>query len=256
MNQMMTLNRTQTIESREVAEMVGKSHKNLLQDIRNYIGHMEDAELKVQPGEFFIESTYKDANNQDRPCFLITKQGCEMVANKLTGSKGTIFTAKYVQRFNEMEQQTVHSYMIEDPIARAERWIEEQRQRMYLEQQNEVQAQLIAEYEPKISYLDTILESKNAVTTTQIAADYGMSARELNKILHEERVQHKVGGQWILYKEHMNNGYTKSQTINIQRSDGRPDTIMNTKWTQKGRLFIHELLERRGIVALMDKEEV
>lgn len=253
MSQLMTMNQTQTIESREAAKMIDRQHNELLKDIRRYIGYLDEG--KIPHVEFFIESTYEDLKGQVRPCFLLTKKGCEMLANKLTGKKGVIFTAKYVQRFNEMEQQIPrHSYMIEDPIARAERWIEEQRQKLFLEQQNEVQAQLIAEYEPKISYLDTILESKGLLAITQIAADYGMSPQQLNKILHEERVQHKVGGQWILYKNHMNKGYTKSQTINITRSDGRPDTKMNTKWTQKGRLFIHELLEDRGIYALMDKE--
>jgi phage antirepressor YoqD-like protein len=94
-----------------------------------------------------------------------------------------------------------------------------------------VQAQLIAEYEPKIGYLDKILQSKGQLTVTQIAADYGLSARELNKILHKERVHRKVGNQWILYIHHMNNGYTKSNTINIIRSNGEPDTQMQTKWT-------------------------
>lgn len=249
---LMTMTSKQTIESREVAEMIGKQHNELLKDIRKYIGYL--AEGKVPHGDFFLESSYIDANNQERPCFLLTKQGCEMVANKLIGKKGTIFTALYVKRFNEMEQNQ-SSYMIEDPIKRAERWIEEQRQMKYLAEQNEVKDQLIAEYEPKISYLDTILESKGLLATSQIAADYGMTAQALNRILHEERVQHKVGGQWILYKDHMNNGYTKSHTIPITRTNGRSETVMNTKWTQKGRLFIHEILEDRGISALMDIKE-
>ena len=256
MNDIQTLNKSTAIESREVAQMVGKEHKNLLQDIRNYIGYLEeDNELNFQPVDFFIESIYQDSKGEERPCYLITKQGCEMVANKLTGKKGVLFTARYVKKFNEMElAQPKNSYMIEDPIARAHAWIEEQREKQKLLETNEVQAQLIAEYEPKIGYLDKILQSKGLLTVTQIAADYGLSARELNKVLHEERVQRKVGNQWILYMQHMNNGYTKSNTINIIRSNGEPDTQMQTKWTQKGRLFIHELLERRGIIALMDLE--
>ena len=113
--------------------------------------------------------------------------------------------------------------------------------------------QKVSEYEPKAQYVDKILESTGAVTTTQIAADYGLSAWKLNKILHEERIQRNVGGQWILYKEHMGLGYTKSETVPIVRSDGTQDVIMQTKWTQKGRLMLHNLLERRGIYANMDK---
>lgn len=120
--------------------------------------------------------------------------------------------------------------------------------------ENERQQQIIADFEPVKQYVDTILQSKDAVTTTQIAADYGMSAKELNRILFQEGVQHKVNGQWILYKKHMGKGFTASRTIHFLHSDGRPDTKMNTCWTQKGRMMIHNILTGRGIVALMDRE--
>lgn len=254
MNQLLTKEgaSVRAIESREVAEMVDKQHNELLKDIRRYNGYL--AEGEIPHGDFFLESTYRDANNQERPCFLITKQGCEMVANKLTGKKGVVFTAKYVKKFNEMESLQADSYMIDDPIKRAEAWIVEQQHAKELEYKNEVQAQLLSEYEPKISYLDKILESKGMMTISQIAADYDMTAQQLNKLLHEERIQRKVNKQWILYKEHMSNGYTKSETIPITRSDGRPGTTMHTKWSQKGRIFIHEILTRRGILATMDRQ--
>lgn len=120
--------------------------------------------------------------------------------------------------------------------------------------ENERQQQIIADFEPVKQYVDTILQSKDAVTTTQIAADYGMSAKELNRILFQEGVQHKVNGQWILYKKHMGKGFTVSRTIHFLHSDGRLDTKMNTCWTQKGRMMIHNILTGRGIVALMDRE--
>lgn len=113
--------------------------------------------------------------------------------------------------------------------------------------------QKVAEYEPKAQYVDNILKSQGVLAAAQIAADYGLSAYRLNKILHEEHIQYKVGDQWILYREHMNLGYTKSETIHFERSDGRPDTKMLTKWTQKGRLLIHNILENRGIMANMDR---
>ena len=112
--------------------------------------------------------------------------------------------------------------------------------------------QIIGELQPKADYVDYILSSPGTMTTTQIAADYGISAKKLNKILYEERIQRFVGNQWILYSEHMNNGYTKSETICITRSNGRPDTKLFTRWTQKGRLMINEVLNQRSIYANMD----
>lgn len=136
----------------------------------------------------------------------------------------------------------------------AEAMAEKEQQIEALTAETESQRQLIAEYEPKMQYLDTILESTGTMATSQIAADYGMSARNLNKILHEEGIQRNVNGQWILYRKHMNNGYTKSETISFMRSNGQPDTKLNTKWTQKGRLMIHQVLTNRGIIAVMDRD--
>jgi Rha family phage regulatory protein len=92
-----------TITSVEVAEMVGKDHSNLLKDIRRYID--QSAEVKIDLGEFFTEHMYTDANKQFRPCYLVTKKGCEFIAHKMTGVKGTEFTAKYINRFHDMESQ-------------------------------------------------------------------------------------------------------------------------------------------------------
>lgn len=107
--------------------------------------------------------------------------------------------------------------------------------------------QKIAEYEPKISYLDSILSSTDSVTISQIAADYGMSPQQMNKLLHKLGIQKKVGNQWLLCKKHMNQGYTKSHTTEIPKADGGTKIVMNTKWTQKGRLFIYELLKKKDI---------
>lgn len=139
---------------------------------------------------------------------------------------------------------------------------EEQEKRKALETENtaltaenEVQRQAIADFQPIKQYVDTILSSTRTLTTTQIAADYDMSAKKLNKILHEEGIQRYVNGQWILYKEYMGKGYTKSVTIPITRSDGRPDTKLHTHRTQKGWLLIHEILTARGIQAVMDRQK-
>lgn len=127
-------------------------------------------------------------------------------------------------------------------------------EKLVLLAENEQQRQAIAEFEPIRQYIDTILSSPGTMTTTQIAADYDMSAKQLNRILHEEGIQHCVNKQWILYRRHMGKGYTKSSTFRFTHTDGRPDTKISTQWTQKGRLMIHELLTSRGIIAIMDRQ--
>lgn len=131
---------------------------------------------------------------------------------------------------------------------------EERAKRKALEVENETQRQIIADFQPIKQYVDKILSSSGTMATTQIAADYDMSARMLNKILREEGIQHNVNGQWILYRKHMGKGYTSSKTVDIIRSNGEQDTKLNTVWTQKGRLMIHEILTRRGVQAVMDRQ--
>lgn len=114
------------------------------------------------------------------------------------------------------------------------------------------QEQQIAEFKPVKDYVDKILSSKSCLAITQIAADYGLSAQELNKILHEAGLQRKVCDQWILYKQHMSKGFTKSETFTFCRSDGRLDSKITTKWTQKGRLEIHSILTKLNIHAVCE----
>lgn len=90
-----------TITSMEAAEWCGKEHSKLLRDIRNYISQLGEA--KIGFSDFFKESTYVTEQNKALPCFLVTKKGCEFIAHKMTGQKGTEFTARYINRFHEME---------------------------------------------------------------------------------------------------------------------------------------------------------
>ena len=104
----------QSLTSMEVSQMVGKDHSKLLRDIRKYSEQL--AEAKIGLGDFFSESTYLDSNNQSRPCYLVTKKGCEFIAHKLTGQKGTEFTARYINRFHEMEHELVTASPSEIPL--------------------------------------------------------------------------------------------------------------------------------------------
>ncbi|WP_436881765.1 phage regulatory protein/antirepressor Ant [Mammaliicoccus sciuri] len=241
------------VDSREIAEMTNKRHADLVRSIESYL-EVLGQNAKLRSDDFFLESSYQAGTGKQYKHYLLTKKGCDMVANKMTGEKGILFTATYVDAFYQMQEQIKQtaismsdSYMIEDPVQRAKRWIEEQQEKLMLEQE-------IGELKPKADYVDEILKSNGTMTVTQIAADYGLSANKLNKILNEARLQRKVGNQWILYKEHMNKGLTKSNTISIVRSDGRQDTKLQTKWTQKGRLKIHEILTEKGYEAQLSSE--
>lgn len=118
---------------------------------------------------------------------------------------------------------------------------------------NKKQQQIIGELKPKADYVDKILRNKGLVTITQIAKDYGMSGQAMNELLHRLKVQYKQSGQWLLYRAHHGKGYTHSETIDIERSDGSLDIKMNTKWTQKGRLFLYDLLKEKQILPTIEK---
>lgn len=125
----------------------------------------------------------------------------------------------------------------------ANKTIEEQRKRIdIVEKEKENLSNVIAGVAPTVEFAETILESNGTLTATQIGADYGISAIELNSILHEKGIQYKNNGQWILYAKYKDRGYTESKTFYI----GNGDTRTRTVWTQKGRKFIHEILTEMG----------
>ena len=130
-------------------------------------------------------------------------------------------------------------------------YAETKKEKEKLQLENSQQKQIIAEYEPKVSYCDLVLKSPNAVPITLIAKDYGMSAIAFNKLLHDLGIQYKQSGTWLLYQEYAGFGYTKSSTF-LDEATGF--TKMNTKWTQKGRLFLYETLKANDILPLIEKE--
>ena len=135
----------------------------------------------------------------------------------------------------------------QNKIAEKQKHIEE------LTKEVNVKNQVIGELKPKADYTDKILQNKGLVTITQIAKDYGMSGAEMNAKLHELGIQFKQSGQWLLYSRYHGRGYTHSETVDIVRTDGRPDVKMNTKWTQKGRLFLYNKLKENEILPMIEK---
>lgn len=124
-----------------------------------------------------------------------------------------------------------------------------------LQTELKIKDQLIGELKPKADYTDTILDNKSLVSVTQIAKDYGYSGQAFNQLLHNLRIQYMCDGQWLLYAKYQRNGYTHSQTYEIVKPGGKEIiTQMLTKWTQKGRLFLYDLLKKEGIVPLIEME--
>lgn len=130
----------------------------------------------------------------------------------------------------------------------------EREEKKKLQLENTQNRQIIGELKPKADYTDKILKSKNTMTATAIAKDYGMSAIELNKILHDLKIQYKQSGQWFLYEKYQRCGYTHSKTTEYIRRDGSIGSNLNTEWTQKGRLFLYDKLKEHGIIPTIEKE--
>ena len=122
-----------------------------------------------------------------------------------------------------------------------------------LEELNAVQSQQIAELQPKASYYDVVLNCKDALSVSVIAKDYGWSAKKMNQYLHEHGVQYKQGSTWLLYARYAEQGYTSTRTNTHLGKDGDVHTSVHTYWTQKGRLFIYDLLKENGVMPLVER---
>ena len=209
-------------------------HKDLLKKIRKEIEVLKNAGLKHESE--FTPVEYEDKKGEKRPCYLLNKDGMLMVLN----GESTLVRYKTVEYINKLEEQLKQlqtpSYMIDDKIARAERWIEEEKQRQAL-------CKKVEKLQLKADYCEEVLVSDELLTISQIAKEFGMTGRKLNELLNELGVQYKQGRIWVLYKKYDDEGYTKYVTHLVSGTG----SVTYTKWTQKGRKFIHEKLAENNI---------
>lgn len=244
--------KNETMTSLEIAEVTGRNHKDVMRSIRE----MEEAWVKVN-GRKFALVEYKDAKGEMRPCYSLSKTECLYIATKFNDEA----RAKLILRWEELEIKEASLINVPTTFAEALRLAADQAEKLeaqekMLEASSKEIVELsgtIANMQPKVTYVDKILSSKETVTTTQIAQDYGQSAKSFNILLRNFGIQHKVGGQWILYAKYLPNGYAQSDTIPIERKDGSSGSVMHTKWTQKGRLFLYEELKKHNVLPLIEK---
>lgn len=262
----------QTMTSLEIAEATGKRHCDIMRDIRNLL------EQGVDERNFALTS-YIDKSNRQSPCYNLNKKGCLILAS----GYNALLREKIINRWEELElerrngslgvpQSFAEALML---AAKQQMQIEEQQrniearkaenERLLIEntqkdetitEQGEQIIKLtsdISQMQPKVDYCDIILRSTSTVLITQIAQDYGMSAKTFNKVLSEMKIQHRVNNQWILYAPYISQGYVQSKPVNIQLADGSTKVRLNTEWTQRGRLFLYEKLKKVDILPLIEK---
>lgn len=253
MNDLQLINQNGQVlaDSRAVAEMIERNHGHLMRDITQF-KTVIDENPNLDSQDFFIESSYKvDGNNKTYKSFLLTKIGCDMVANKMTGTKGVLFTAAYTKKFEEMEKQLQGPRLPGTYREALQQLLIEVEEKEKLETKNLVLVQQVQEFQPKASYYDMVLQNKSLLSVSKIAKDYGMSGTTFNRKLRELGVQYRQGDIWLLYAKYQDKGYTQTHTHVIDAKKSK----VSTKWTQKGRLFLYELLKQHGIWPTIEREE-
>lgn len=212
-----------------------------------------------------------DEDDKLTRCFTDSGQNREMYVINESGLYSLILSSKLprAKQFKHWVTSDVlpeirkhGAYATEELIAKPDLAIaafkalkEEREQNRKLEQKVAVQTQQISEMAPKVSYYDVVLNCKDLVSMSVIAKDYGWSASRMNKYLHEKGIQFRQGDIWLLYQKYAEKGYTSTKTHSCLNDDG-PHTKVHTYWTQKGRLFIYDLLKEDGIYPQMEREQL
>ena len=238
------VNGLNVVSSRVVAEQLGKEHKNVIRDLENLLSSSNVSQL-------IIESSYRAKTGIYKE-YLLTKDGFTLYMFNIQGHND--FKMAYINRFNEMEKELKEQFKVPTTIKEALLLALEQQDKIErLEIENKVKDQQIGELKPKATYYDMVLQCKALLSINVIAKDYGKTAQWLNDKLREFEVQYKQGNIWLLYQKYATHGYTQTKLQPINRSTG-PDVKAHTYWTQKGRLFIYELLKKNGYLPNIERE--
>ena len=204
---------TQTIPSYEIAKMMERDHSKVLKMLEGET--YKDGRTKVigiiptltkartRVSDYFIESTYKDKSGKTNKCYECTKMGCDMLANKMTGEKGILFTAKYVKRFNEMKNiinsnEQLKAKLLLDIYNGGQEGVIASKELVELEKKPLLET--IEKQQPKVNTFDKFMNAEGLYTSTQMAKLFKMSsAMKLNKLLNAEGLIYKQGNTWMPY---------------------------------------------------------
>ncbi|CAM3603621.1 phage regulatory protein/antirepressor Ant [Erysipelothrix urinaevulpis] len=235
-----------------IAEVFNKRHANVIRDIEEHIKDLKESGNSKLSSEMFYEGYYVKRGKNEKKYFM-NRDGFSLLVMSFNNTKGVLeWKLKYIEAFNKMEQQ-LQLQAPTNMIEALQMALIVAKEKEELQIELDTKNQVIGELQPKADYTDRILKSKSLVTITQIAKDYGLSGQAMNKLLNEYGVQFKQSNQWLLYRKHQAKGYTHSETTVITNSMGHEKTVMNTKWTQKGRLFLYELLKNNDVLPIIEK---
>lgn len=233
------------LDSREVAEMVGKEHNMLLRDIRRYAEQL--GQSKIAQSDFFKESTYKNKQNKEQPCYLVTKKGCEFIAHKLTGVKGTEFTAKCINRFHEMED-TIKTQLPQGNDLIALAVIEAQK--MIAERDKQIERM-----KPKEIFADAVSASETSILVGDLAKlisqnGYKIGQKRLFEWLRTNNFLIKCGSSRnIPQQRFVEQGLFEIKESNIQNPDGSVRITRTTKVTGKGQIYFVNKFMKSEVMA-------
>lgn len=211
---------------------------------------------KIDEDEKLVGTLFR--SGQNREAWFLTENGLYEVLMQSRKPLAKEFKKKVKEILKSIRKHGLYAIddLLENPdmaIAALQKLKEERQLRLKAQEEVAQKNQIIQELQPKATYYDLVLQNKSLVAISVIAKDYGMSAKKLNKILHELKIQFKQGNTWLLYQKYAGKGYTQSKTHTIDADYSK----MHTYWTQKGRLFLYDLLKnKKGILPLIEQKDV
>ena len=228
--------------SLKVAEVFDKNHRDVMESIRNSTAENSAVE------KMFEKSSYINLQKHEHPMYYMNRDGFSLLAMGFTGKKAMGFKLKYIAAFNKMEDfikngRRKDNYPIPATYGEA------------LQLAADLQKK-VEHDKPKVDYYDSQMRNPGLMTTTVIANDYDMSAREMHQKLHDYGVIYRQGKNWVLYSKYKGQGYAQEEPFPYRNSNNHQGMKPILKWTQKGKKLIYDLFKQHGILPSVEQMEL